>query len=56
MLRMIVFNSVCLYVSTSLNFIAWHQRLDHPSVKVLSQVLKLCNSLLNKSLEFCNAS
>ena len=40
---------------SSLNANIWHQRLGHPSVKVLRQVLNLYNPSLNKGLEFCNA-
>lgn len=48
--------SICFFLSASfLSSNIWHQRLGHPFPKVLRQVLNLCNSSLNKNLEFCNA-
>ena len=38
----------------SLSTNRWHQRLGHPSAKILRQVLNLCNSSLNKSLKLCS--
>ena len=33
----------------------WYRRLSHPSTGILSQVLKTCNSSINKTSDFCSA-
>ena len=45
----------CSMIASNVDPNVWYRRLSHPSTGILSQVLKTCNSSINKTSDFCSA-